>query len=273
VGEDGTSAIRFSGTGEELTYAVVGDGQLRTVAPIVACGADFVEICSFGRRHRIELSPSEAGNELEIHHRTTDSRRAYHRAGHRAGDEETELVAAFEPSALDLPEVGALPEERAAAIRRELAERGERDQAVRQQPIDQEEMMRVDSDNTAWLKGVVGEVGWIDPERFGPEAADAAFLIVQHSGDLPLMMAALPHLEAQERLSEYALMYDRLQLRLGGEQRYGSQIGWSEDGTKGLLPIESLDDIDARRREMGLGSLDEYLALFELEERRVLDCR
>jgi hypothetical protein len=24
---------------------------------------------------------------------------------------------------------------------------------------------------------------------------------------------------------------------------------------------------------MGLGSLDEYLALFELEERRVLDCR
>jgi hypothetical protein len=87
------------------------------------------------------------------------------------------------------------------------------------------------------------------------------------------MMAALPHLEAQERLSEYALMYDRLQLRLGGEQRYGSQIGWSEDGTKGLLPIESLDDIDARRREMGLGSLDEYLALFELEERRVLDCR
>jgi hypothetical protein len=87
------------------------------------------------------------------------------------------------------------------------------------------------------------------------------------------MLAALPHLRAQERLQEYALLYDRLQIRRGLPQRYGTQIGWTEDDSKGLLPIETLEEIDATRAAVGLEPLDDYLARFELDERRVLDCR
>jgi hypothetical protein len=260
--EGGGQAIRFFRDGDELRYALVLDGRLDLVAPVVACGPGFVETCSFGRRHRMDLALD--GDRLEVHHRTTDVRRAYHRLD--------EVPEAFDPRPLEVPKPEPLPPERVAAVRNELGPRLDRDQAVRQEPIDAQEMMRVDADNTAYLKELVREVGWIDPARFGEEAANAAFLIVQHSGDLPLMLAALPHLREQGRLQEYALLYDRLQIRTGGEQRYGSQIGWTADGAKGLLPIETLKGIDARRQEMGLRPLDEYLALFEIEEPRVLTC-
>ena len=261
--EGGDPQIRFHGTGADLTFAMVQDGRLEQVAPVVACGEGFVEICYFARRHRMDLELRDG--RLEVDHRTTDTRRTYRPVDGVPG--------LFEPEPLELADPEPVPSGRVAEIRGELAVRLERDQEVRQQPIDAGEMMRVDADNTAYLKDLLAEVGWIDAGRFGDEAADAAFLIVQHSGDLPLMLAALPRLREQGRLGEYALLYDRTQLRLGGEQRYGTQIGWTEGGTKGLLPLETLEGIDARRAEMGLGPLAEYLALFDIEEPRVLRCQ
>ena len=270
VSEDGISALRFSADdeGDGWTFAKVQDDVLEQVSPVVACEAGSVEICYFGRRHRMDLTwkGQHGDGPLTVHFRTGDVRTTYRRAPGEAD-------GLFDPRPLGLPDASALPEERVAAIRKELAERHETDQGVRQDPIDPKEMMRVDQGNTEYLKKLVGEVGWIDPGRFGDEAANTAFLIVQHSQDVPLMMAALPNLKEQGRLQEYALLFDRLQLRLGEPQRYGSQIGWAEDGSKGLLPIESLEGIDERRAEVDLGPLDEYLQHFDLEERRVLDCR
>ena len=61
----------------------------------------------------------------------------------------------------------------------------------------------VDADNTAWLREQMRELGWIDASRFGPDASFAAFLIVQHSQDLPLMLAALPEIEADVRAKRF----------------------------------------------------------------------
>jgi len=258
---DGDFTVRFF----DRRYAVAIDQRLDTVAPVVACRPDRVEICSYGRRQAMEISVAE--DRLELHDLSNDTRRSFRRL-------ET-VPEVFDPEPLEIPSAGAepLPADRLEEIREQLAERHERDQQVREPPLDGKKMMAVDTDNTAYLRELVQQVGWIEPERFGEEAANAAFLIVQHSGDMQLMVAALPHLEAQHRLQEYALLYDRIQIRQGLPQRYGTQLGWAENGSKGLLPIETLDGIDALRATMGLEPLDDYLARFDLAERRVLNCR
>lgn len=247
---EGDRMVRFSGSATERRYALVLDGRLDLVAPVVACRPGRVETCSFGRRHVLEVAVE--GDRLELQDHSTGEATAYRRVDG--------VPEVFDPRPLELPDPVPLPVERVAEIQAELARRLELDQEVRVPPFDGPRMMRVDADNTAYLKGLVREVGWIDPGRFGDEAADAAFLIVQHSGDLPLMLAALPQLQEQERLQEYALLFDRLQIRQGLPQRFGTQIGWAEDGIKGLLPIETLEEIDAIRAELGLPPLDDYLA-------------
>ena len=163
-----------------------------------------------------------------------------------------------------------LDEKIVAEIQEELARRRTLDQAVRRDRSRRPEMATVDADNTAYVRGVVTDVGWIDVERFGRPAADAAFLLVQHSGDLPLMLAALPEIEEDVRAGRadaqnFALLYDRTQLMSGGKQRYGSQIRENEDGDLVVYELEDPDRVDARRKELGLAPLRDYLALFGRE--------
>ena len=59
------------------------------------------------------------------------------------------------------------------------------------------------------------EHGWIDAGRFGSAASKAACVIVQHSGDVSMMMAALPEIEKDVKARQldgqaFALLNDRL---------------------------------------------------------------
>jgi hypothetical protein len=152
-------------------------------------------------------------------------------------------------------------------IQAELARRRTLDQAVRRDRSRHGEMAKVDADNTSYIKEVITDVGWIDVARFDQGAADAAFLLVQHSGDLSLMLAALPEIEKDVRAGRadgqnFALLYDRTQLMSGGKQRYGSQVRETENGGLVVYKLEDPDRVDARRKALGLGPLRDYLALF-----------
>ena len=171
-----------------------------------------------------------------------------------------------------------LGDERLSAIRSALAERAAKGQAVRQDRERWPEMKTVDAENTRYLKELVKEVGWIDVSRFGARAATDAFLLVQHSGDVPLMMAAMPYLEKDFKHSDgaqsYALLYDRLQLSLGRKQLYGTQIGMDKQGNPLVFPLEDPEKIDELLRELKLPPLKEYLSeaarvLFNGKEIRV----
>lgn len=166
-----------------------------------------------------------------------------------------------------------LEPQRVAELTAELIARGERDQEVREalqggatsDVIGR--MIEVDRENTARIIELLGEVGWIDPERFGGEAARAAFLIVQHSGDSALMAAALPFVRAEVEAGRipgghYALMHDRLELALGRPQRFGSQLFSTEGNPTVLAPLEDPEGVDGRRAAMGLEPLAEYLTVF-----------
>lgn len=182
----------------------------------------------------------------------------------------TERPAALDPVPLVLGESTPLPAERRDAIAAEMAKRKERDQAVRTDRHELHAMEEVDADNTRWLIERVQEVGWIDQGRFGKETALGAFLIVQHSGHLPLMLASLPEIEKDVKSNRldpqnYALLFDRLRIRLGQRQRYGSQLGTDDAGRMVVLALEDRERVEELRKEIGILPLRSYLAFFRNE--------
>ena len=177
--------------------------------------------------------------------------------------------------------------EELVGITADLMARREKEQAIRQELMDLEakkraedptfqafaspegqrivgRMIAIDRDNTERVRELLADVGWIDAARFGDDASQAAWLIVQHCGNVPMMKAVLPELlaafENGDRAAgpRYALTYDRLTLQLGGEQRYGSQLGAGPDGGLAISRLEDPANVDARRAAIGLGTLAEY---------------
>ena len=169
---------------------------------------------------------------------------------------------------LQLGNRAALSEESVLSIQAELKHRGKIDQVVRADPINRKEMARVDADNTSFLVKLVQEVGWIDVERFGASSSQSALPIVQHSGSIPLLLAALPPIELDVKAKRldaqpYALLFDRLKVTLGERQRYGTQLGSDEKGKLIVMPLEDRSRLEALRKEIGLFPFTDYLKLFE----------
>jgi hypothetical protein len=162
-----------------------------------------------------------------------------------------------------------IPAEKLKDIQQELAKRQGEDQAVRKDKAREKDMGAVDRDNTTYLTKLVGEVGWIDVTRFGAPASHDAFLIVQHSGKLPLMLAALPEIEKDTKAGQltdgqnFALLYDRTKLYMGEKQRYGTQVGQDAKGDPVVLPLEDRKKVEQYRKEINLSPLPQYLEMFE----------
>ena len=90
-------------------------------------------------------------------------------------------------------------------------------------------MLRGDSVRTRRLRAIVEKYGWPDPSRAGGEAAQAAFLILQHSPEPQFQKDMLPVIEQHARQgavppSEAALLIDRVLMHDNLPQRYGTQF-------------------------------------------------
>ena len=169
---------------------------------------------------------------------------------------------------LVLGEAKDLAKEQVQSIQAELARRKKIDQEVRINPAKSKDMQNVDTENTSYLVKLVQDVGWIDAGRFGGRASNDAFLLVQHSAHLPLMLAALPLIEKDVRAKRldaqpYALLFDRLHVMLGEKQRYGSQIGVNNKGELVVVALEDRARVEELRKSIGLFSLAKYLKHFE----------
>lgn len=171
----------------------------------------------------------------------------------------------FEP--LKLPEANAVPADKLKAVQAELAKRYTTDQDVRKGRIARAKMKQIDTENTAYLRTIAAELGWIDAQRFGSQAAHAAFLLLQHSGDLSLMRAAVPLIEADVKAgrldgASYAMLYDRLQLMTAGKQRYGTQIAMNADREVVVPSIEDKNRVNEYRRSVSLQPLEQYVRMW-----------
>lgn len=128
----------------------------------------------------------------------------------------------------------------------------------------------VDIEATEHLKGYIAENGWPVGDIWGAETKKLAWLIVQHSDQDPAFQyAALQLIEAKigddARLKpHYAYLYDRVMLKISGTQKFGTQFGNCQNGSRPFAPlISSLEETNQLRQAYGLPSLDEYRKQFE----------
>ncbi|HUF64855.1 MAG TPA: DUF6624 domain-containing protein [Gemmatimonadaceae bacterium] len=165
------------------------------------------------------------------------------------------------------------------SVREELVQLGEQDQAAREEftPEKMQDtvflmtMLRGDSLRTRRLRQIVDGYGWPTRAAVGPEAADAAFLILKHSPDHEFRKSMVPLLEdlAQEGTmppSEVAMLVDRVLVQEGKHQRYGTQFS-IEGGELVMHPVEDEEGLDERRRQMQLAPMEEYRRLLEEQYR------
>ncbi|MPR31800.1 DUF6624 domain-containing protein [Salmonirosea aquatica] len=126
-----------------------------------------------------------------------------------------------------------------------------------------DEMRRVDSMNLPKVEQILQLFGYPGKRLVGNKLSSTAWLIIQHSSlsvqekYLPLIQQAAEQGELDK--SNLALLIDRLRLKKGQKQLYGTQVHNGPDGRpSGFEPIEDESNVNKRRTEMGLPPLEEY---------------
>lgn len=126
-----------------------------------------------------------------------------------------------------------------------------------------------DSINLLKVKKILDERGWVGKDKVGAQANSTLFLVIQHSDletqkkYLPMMKEAVKNGNADS--GSLALLIDRIEIREGRKQIYGSQIGINPNTkTEYVLPVIDPDNVDKRRTEVGLGSMSDYVKNWNL---------
>jgi hypothetical protein len=121
-----------------------------------------------------------------------------------------------------------------------------------------------DAVNEAELVSLIPPRGWFTADRYTPEAASAAWSVVQHAvTNLPLMERALAELGPAARAhsipaDEFGMLSDRVAMLKGRPQTYGSQFK-CVDHRWSLYDLEDPAHVDDRRRDLGMTTTEEQV--------------
>jgi len=122
----------------------------------------------------------------------------------------------------------------------------------------------IDEINTKELKIVMKDWTWRQLVESENRLAGRAFSIVQHTNDDAFQEETLAHIKplAEEGLMEgqqYALMYDRVNLKKnGGKQLYGTQAK-CVNGQHDVHNLSDPDNVNERRKTLKMEPLEQYL--------------
>ena len=127
-----------------------------------------------------------------------------------------------------------------------------------------------DSINLIKVTAILDKYGWLGEDVVGRQGNSTLFLVIQHSNQttqekyLPIMREAVKSGKASG--GSLALLEDRVALRQGKKQIYGSQIGQDSDlKLYYVLPLEDPDNVDKRRAEVGLQPLSDYVNHWQIK--------
>ena len=133
------------------------------------------------------------------------------------------------------------------------------------------EMHITDQENLVKVNAIIKRFGWLGPQKVGINGAQGLFLVIQHA-DLKTQEYYLPIIRNAEKRGEIlssnlAILEDRICMRTGKKQIYGSQgFTDAQTGKKYIYPIRDLDNLDRRRNKMGMPPMQDYVKGWNLEE-------
>jgi len=123
-------------------------------------------------------------------------------------------------------------------------------------------MAAIHAKNAARLREIIAQHGWPNEDLAGPDGAEAAWLIAQHSiGEPEFMRAALDLIQAcvdERKVPAWHAAYldDRIALYEGRPQRFGTQtLDDPRDGLSRPWTIADPDHVNELRASVGLTTL------------------
>ena len=132
------------------------------------------------------------------------------------------------------------------------------------------ELRETDSINLIKIRKIIDEHGWLGPDIIGKKGNATLFLVIQHASlevqekYLPMMREAAE--KGNARKSSLALLEDRVALRKGERQTYGSQISQDpETGEYYISPLKDPENVNKRRAEVGLPPIEDYVSNWGIE--------
>ncbi|MCR4829338.1 MAG: hypothetical protein K5864_07745 [Bacteroidales bacterium] len=132
-----------------------------------------------------------------------------------------------------------------------------------------QEVRSIDSLNTARLQDLIAQYGFPTYNNVGHQGVDDAALLAQHANPEFLHWFLEQARPAADNgvfdLSWIAMMTDRDRNHQVKPQLYGSQLVTIDDFTA-FKPIEDIANLNARRASMGLGPIEDYMAIYGLTE-------
>ena len=138
-------------------------------------------------------------------------------------------------------------------------------QAAKNHPGDTERIdwlahraLKTDSLNLVLVEKILSQHGFPRKEQVGDFGNQAAWLVFQHA-DLDYQKRFLPQMEAAVSHGDIAPLYlallrDRIDVREGRPQRYGTQI----DEKGNLAPLLDASRVNQWRQEVGLPSIEQF---------------
>lgn len=120
-----------------------------------------------------------------------------------------------------------------------------------------------DSLNLIQIEELIGKYGWLGPRKVGFRGSRAFYLVIQHAS-LPIQEKYLPVMqkavkEGNASKDDLAFLEDRILIRKGEMQIYGSQMKTDENGVHYPIRLRDPENVDFRRFEVGLEPMSQYL--------------
>lgn len=153
------------------------------------------------------------------------------------------------------------------SLRQELLQRKELDQEGRaglmaspDSKAALENVLRMDRENTQYMRSVLADCGWPKRSEVGEEAAKAAWLLTQHADMDPQYQVLASQqlkwavLSGEASARDLAVLVDRNRRLNDQPQVYGMQYAWGPGGVIHFYDIVNPGHLDARRKEIGLSS-------------------
>jgi hypothetical protein len=127
------------------------------------------------------------------------------------------------------------------------------------------QMKAVHDRNAKRLDEIIQQHGWPGKSMVGEEAAQAAWLILQHAIAHPqLQRRCFPLLVKQVEAGEItpvemAMFEDRIRCFEGRPQRFGTQFDWDQQLLMSPLKMDDAKLVDERRKQIGLRPMREEI--------------